>query len=123
MRVSQAFVSVLLGLGSVVSIAGCSGQRQARVVLEIEPAVARECELPTAVTVRWDASSLGLKLAKLEVNNIGRTPRLWTQNLSVGNESTGGGWAEDGFTVTLRSLNGVELARQTLTSVPCDDAR
>lgn len=110
-------------LFAVLLSVGCARQAQPQVLLEIEPAIVGDCDLPTAVGVKWDASALGLQVAKVEVNNVGGRPKLWIRDHSIGEANTGGTWAEDGFTVTLRSVNGVELAKRTLTSIPCAKMR
>jgi hypothetical protein len=105
-----------IGLCCLIALAGCSQRPSA--MLEIEPAVARRCDVPVPVTVSWDASPLGLAWAQIEVNGVGLKPKVWTAGPSKGSQQTGA-WAEDGFTVTLRAMNGVELARRTLTTVSC----
>ncbi|KAF1686611.1 hypothetical protein B1992_06780 [Pseudoxanthomonas broegbernensis] len=101
----------------VLLAAGCSRND---VLLEIQPAQVSECDLPVAVQVTWDASGRGLDLAQLEVHNPGRRPTLWIQNAAVGSAATGK-WAMDGFTVTLRTREGRELARRSLTTTPCSE--
>lgn len=122
MRNNRALICGTVLLGAALS-SGCAKQSKSQALLEIEPAVVRDCDLPTALGVRWDASALGLESTQLEVNNVGGRPKLWIRDHSVGEAHTGGTWAEDGFTVTLRAINGVELARRTLTSVPCKKKR
>lgn len=116
MRIDPRRAGLVAAVLAGVAMAACS--RGGGAILELEPSVVSACRLPTAVDVTWDASSLGLKLAVLEVNNPGRRPKLWIQGDSVGSQRTGE-WAHDGFTVTLRSMNEVELARRTLTTIPC----
>ena len=105
-------------LSMLVVVAMATGCRRPQVRLELEPAVVSACNLPVAVGVRWDASALGLKRARVEVNNLGRQPKVWIDGASRGHALTGT-WANDGFTVTLRSMNGVELGRRTLMTTPC----
>ncbi|WP_462080716.1 hypothetical protein [Luteimonas sp. RIT-PG2_3] len=82
------------------------------------PSTVSACELPVAVDVHWDASRLGLKRVVLEVHNVATKPRLWLSGESRGSQKTGA-WAHDGFTVTLKAMNGVVLGRKTLTTERC----
>ena len=107
-------VSALL-LGGL--LAGCGKAPQAEFVLE--PSVVSACDLPVATRVRWDVSALGLKYAKVEVNNFARVPKDWVGG-GVRGDYRAGPWANDGYTVTLKSLNGVVLARRTLATTPCE---
>ncbi len=102
----------------LLSLLGCTRETA---VLTLEPAVVEDCALPVAVHVRWDASALGLHYAQLETNNIGKLPKLWISGASKGEDTTGV-WAWDGYTVTLKSVNDVVLARRTLTTLPCTSA-
>lgn len=101
---------------AVLVAAGCSPAGKAE--LELTPSTVSACHLPVATTVRWDVSGLGLTQARLEVNNIGRPPKLWMIGGSSGTAEAGA-WAQDGYTVTLLSANGVVLARRTLTTEVC----
>ena len=108
--------SLLLTTSTMMAtLAGC---QRPQVQFGLEPAVVSACNLPVAIRVRWDVGALGLKRARLEVNNLGRQPKVWVEGASRGEERTGA-WAHDGFTVTLKSMNGVELAKRTLTTTPC----
>lgn len=109
---SCAFAAVLLAC--VIGV-GCSRQG---VQLQLEPAVARVCDLPVATRVSWDVTPLGLKYVDIQVANLGEAPKSWTTGGAKGAE-TSGAWAQDGYTVTLRSRNGVVLARRTMTTIPC----
>lgn len=109
---------LLLPLSTLVVVAMIVGCRRPQARLELEPAIVSACNLPVAVRIRWDASTLGLKRARVEVNNLGRQPKVWIEGASRGDAITGP-WANDGFTVTLRSMNGVDLGRRTLTTTPC----
>ena len=55
-----------------------------------------------------------------DVANLGEAPKAWTNGGAKGSE-TSGAWAQDGYTVILKSRNGVELARRTMTTVACPD--
>jgi len=72
-----------------------------------------------ALDVSWDVRPLGLERARLEVNNFPEPAKLWALEGAVGSAKTGG-WAHEGFTVTLRAMNGVELARRTYVIKECD---
>ena len=97
--------------------AGCAREG---VQLHLEPAVVRACELPVAPRVSWYVTRLGLKHVDIEVANLGEAPKFWTSGDARGAE-TSGAWAQDGYTVMLKSRNGVELARRTMTTVPCPE--
>ena len=112
MRKTSVLMLLIVALGMV---AGC---QRPEIHFELEPAVVSSCKQPVAVRANWDVTALGLKRVRLEVNNIGRQPKVWAEGTTVGSEQTGA-WAHDGFTVTLRAMNGVELGRRTLTTVPC----
>lgn len=99
--------------------AGCSQQEQ--VALDLQPAQVSECDLPVSVQVTWNVLLPGVEAVELHVNNPGRRPMLWTQTAAFGSQHTDA-WAADGFTVTLRTLEGRELARRTLTTTACADA-
>lgn len=100
-----------------VVAAGCSRKD---VQLRLEPAVVRACDLPVATRVSWDVTRLGLKFVDIDVANLGEAPKFWTTGDARGTE-TSGVWAQDGYTVILKSKNGVVLARRTLTTVPCPE--
>lgn len=85
---------------------------------ELVPAVVSACKQPVPIAVTWDVAPLGLKQVRVEVNNLGRQPKLWFVGESDGTEQAGA-WAHDGFTVTFRAMNGVQLAQRTLTTTPC----
>ena len=87
--------------------------------LEITPQVVSGCDTPAALQVRWDVSGLGLKYARIEVNNVGERPKAWMPKTDSRGEAETGGWAHDGFTITVRSMNGVGLARRTMEATPC----
>ena len=93
---------------------GCSREAQ----LRLEPAVARDCDLPAATRVSWDVTGLGLNYVDIEVANLGEAPKFWIAGAAKGTE-TSGAWAQDGYTVTLKAKNGVVLARRTMTTTPC----
>ncbi len=105
----------------VPALAGMTGacSREAA-VLVLSPARVSACAQPVALDVQWDATRLNLKRVKLEVNDIGRKPQTWHLAEARGQAQTGV-WASDGFTVTLKAMNGVVLARRTLTTSPCPD--
>ena len=99
-----------------IGIASCG--RADDVELTMTPSRVSACEMPVAVEVQWDASMLGLSRVVLEVNNVGTRPRVWLSGESRGSQKTGT-WAHDGFTVTLKAMNGVVLGRRTLTTERC----
>ncbi|WP_447730892.1 hypothetical protein [Pseudoxanthomonas suwonensis] len=90
----------------------------APVKLSMQPERVRTCETPVATVVEWDASAIRVGSVKLEVNNLGRPPKLWVQAGRRGSAETGA-WAHDGYTVTLKTPDGRVLARRTLTTEPC----
>lgn len=116
---TSKLLSIALAVACLPVISGCHNAGEVK--FDIEPAVVSACNLPTAVKVHWDVSGLGLHYARLEVNNLGRPPKLWMVGEQRGVEETGA-WAHDGFTVILSSMNGVELGRRTLVTTPCPDA-
>jgi hypothetical protein len=92
------------------------------VQLELVPATVSACEkFPVATTVRWDASGLGLKSVRLEVNNVGSRRKVWQIRRSSGTAKTGK-WAQDGYTVSLMWRNFV-LKKRTLTTEPCPERK
>lgn len=101
--------------GGCLALAGC---RRDQVRFELEPAVASSCKQPVATRISWDVTPLGLTQVQVEVHNLGRQPKLWFVGAASGSEQAGA-WAQDGYTVTLKAMNGVELARRTLTTAPC----
>ncbi|WP_162124152.1 hypothetical protein [Pseudoxanthomonas taiwanensis] len=111
-----------VGVVALVVAAGVAARLQmdpAPVRLELEPEQVRACETPTVTRVRWDATALrGEGGVRLEVNNLGRPPKLWVQGGKRGSAEAGK-WAHDGYTVTLKALDGRVLARRTLASEPC----
>lgn len=107
----------LLVMGLAV-LGGCTPEPALR--FNLIPAVVSACKQPVPVAVSWDVTPLGLKQVRVEVNNLGRPPKLWFVGESKGTEQ-GGAWAHDGFTVTFRAMNGVELAKRTLTTTPCPE--
>lgn len=114
MRARWARVATMMVL---LAAAGCS-PGEGHVALALAPAQVSECDLPVAVRVDWDVQVPGVEAVELQVNNPGRRPTLWIQSAASGSQSTGA-WAGDGFTVTLRTLEGRELARRTLTTTAC----
>jgi hypothetical protein len=92
------------------------GRRQ--VHFELQPGVASSCKQPIATRVVWDAAPLGVTQVQIWVNNLGRPPQLWLAGGGSGAHTTGA-WARDGYTVTLKSIDGRMLARRTLTTTPC----
>lgn len=104
-------------LFACIAGAGCSREG---VQLRLEPAVVRACDLPVATRVSWDVTQLGLRYVDLEVANLGESPKAWTNGGAKGTETSGAG-AQDGYTVILKSKNGVVLARRTLTTIPCPE--
>ena len=106
---------LLASMAACVAVASCSREP---VRFELEPHVVSSCHQPVATRVSWDVSSLGLKWVQIEVNNLGRRPKLWFVGGAKGSEQAGA-WAHDGYTVTLKARNGVVLARRTLTTAPC----
>jgi hypothetical protein len=84
----------------------------------LEPNVVSSCVQPVSTRVSWDVTPLGLEYAEVEVYNLGRQPKLWVTGTAKG-EATAGAWAHDGYTVLLKSRNGVVLAKRTLTTTPC----
>lgn len=90
----------------------------APVKLTLEPQEVPECSTPVATRVEWDAAAAGATGVKLEVHNLGRPAKLWTQGGPAGS-AEGGAWAHDGYTVTLKDSHGRVLARRTLTTQPC----
>ena len=106
-----------LAVALAVLLAACQGERY-DVDLAMVPASAGACELPIAVDVQWDASRLGLEEAYLEFGSLGKPAQLWYMGASRGSQKTDK-WVTDGSTVTLKSKNGVVLAKRTFTTTPC----
>ncbi|WP_225766192.1 hypothetical protein [Stenotrophomonas sp. Marseille-Q4652] len=111
---SIADLRLLLMLVSAIVLTGCTAKAE----LTMVPEVVRECEAPVATRVIWDVSPLGLQKATLEINNIGQPRKFWEAGGAKGSAEAPA-WAQDGYTVTLVSANGVVLARRTLMTVPC----
>ena len=107
---------IVLVLLSFVAVSACS--RSAKVRFELQPSVVSACTQPVATTVDWDVSGLGLQFVLIEVNNLGRQPKLWISGGPKGSASAGA-WAHDGYSVTLKAKNGVVIAKRTLTTLPC----
>ena len=112
---ARACALVLAALATTF-VAGCGRAPQAEFVLE--PSVVSACDLPVKTRVSWDVSALGLKYATVEVNNFARVPKQWVSGDARGDHEAAA-WAYDGYTVTLKSLNGVVLGRRSLTTIPC----
>lgn len=104
-----------VAVGACLGAGGCN---RAQPKFELVPSVVSSCTQPVATKVIWDVRPLGLKYAEVEVGNLGRVPKTW---VSGGATATfeAGAWAHDGYTVTLKAMNGVVLARRTLTTTPC----
>jgi len=105
---------------AIIAFAAAAACSRDGVHLQLEPAVVRECELPVATRVSWDVTRMGLKHVDIEVANLGEAPKFWTDGEATGT-ATSGAWAQDGYTVMLKAKNGVELARRTMTTVPCPE--
>lgn len=101
---------------AIAALGGCNRTPQAYFVLE--PSVVSSCRQPVATRVHWDVSALGLEYAEVEIYNLGRQPKPWVAGAAKG-EAVAGAWAHDGYTVLLKSRNGVVLAKRTLTTTPC----
>jgi len=114
---SLRFRAILLA-GVALACCFALGCAREKVHFVLEPSVVSACRQPVATQVSWDVSALGLKYATVEVNNLGRPPKPWVSGGKV-ETFRAGAWAYDGYTVTLKSLNGVVLARRTLTTAPC----
>lgn len=114
--IDSAALRAALLLAALLPVAACS--RTDAVEFSMIPDKVSACEMPVAVEIHWDASALGLSRASVEVNNIAAKPRVWVVGDSRGSQKTGA-WAHDGFTATLKSMNGVVLARRTLTTERC----
>jgi hypothetical protein len=112
-RVPGALPALILP--ALLAMTGCSKSP----VLEITPAVVRECEPSVAALVRWDVADRHIGSVKLLVNNLGQRPQLWAAVPGKGSQATGR-WVADGYTVTMTSNDGRVLARRTVTSVACD---
>jgi hypothetical protein len=117
MRGLHAMAHVIVA-GACLIGAGCS-RTQAR--FELLPEVVSACQQPVATQVRWDVRALGLKRVQVFIHNIGKQPKLWMDGEAIG-AAKSGPWAQDGYTVILKSMNGVELSRRTLTTTPCPGA-
>lgn len=102
----------------IATMAGSTHAPEALFVME--SSVVSACQLPVATRVRWDVSPLGLELAQVEIHNLGQRPKLWVAGAATG-EATSGAWADDGYTVVLKSKDGKVLASRTLTTTPCPD--
>ena len=108
-------------LGLLLAVAagcGCAGPDDAVVMLELDPASASACELPTISTVTWDATSRGIESVRLEVAEVGQLPKLWATAEARGQADTGP-WMKDGDSILLKTPEGVLLAQRTLTSSHC----
>jgi hypothetical protein len=109
-----AVMAVLLV--AFLSVGGCKRAPHAHFVLE--PSVVSSCQQPVTTQVRWDVSALGLKYVEIQVQDLGRRPKTWMYGDAKG-EARASEWAFDGYTVVLKSKNGVVLAKRTLTTTPC----
>jgi len=97
-------------------LAACSSSS---VVLEIDPAFGCRGSIGTQLSVTWDVRPLGLDKVLIKVNDFGAAEKLWFEGSEAGSRQTGPGWAHDGFTVTLRTIDEELLARRTFVHQQC----
>ena len=96
-------------------LAGCQ-----RAELTLEPAVLEDCGPGPGKVVRvaWNAAEASPDGVAVELLRPGGDTVPWTRSRPVGEKSTGP-WGSDGLTFILRAADGRELARRTVTTVPC----
>jgi len=88
-------------------------------ILEIHPAAGCIDSPTIPLQVTWDIRPLGLEASSIEVNSLGYPAKLWIREGAAGSKQTGA-WADDGFTVTLRTMDGELLARRTFVHQVCE---
>lgn len=114
LRPGRAAVTIV----SIFTTLSCGCSRAPQVYFALEPSVVSACVQPVPTRVRWDVTPLGLEYAEIEVHDLGRQPKLWVVGVAKG-EAIADAWANDGYTVLLKSRNGVVLAKRTMTTTPC----
>jgi hypothetical protein len=108
---TRAFTLLLTAL----ALAGCH-----RAQLSLDPAVLEDCGPGPGKVIRaaWDARAVGVDRVALEVVRPGAEATPWGQGPAAGSKSTGR-WGSDGLTFVVRTADGRELARRTVTTIPC----
>ena len=119
MRTHTIMFVLLTAAGLCLALSAC-GLDRPKAHFRLEPNVVSACDLPVATRVIWDVTALGLKYVRFEVSELGGRPKHWMVGNAAG-QLEAGAWADDGYTVTLKSMNGVVLARRTLTTIPCKE--
>jgi hypothetical protein len=107
--------AIAIAFAGAVLLAGCH-----RAQLSLEPAVLEDCGPGPGkvIRARWDARGAGVDRVKLEVRRPGAEGTPWGEGPAVGSKSTGR-WGSDGLTFIVRALDGRELERRTVTTIPC----
>jgi len=108
--------SIMLAVWLLMLLTAC---QKSQAILEIHPSAGCIDSPKTALQVTWDVRPLGLAESSIEVNSLGYPPKLWIQEGAAGSKTTGV-WAHDGFTVTLRTMDGKLLARRTFVHQVCE---
>jgi len=99
-------------------LTGLAACQKPQAILEIDPSSGCIDSPKTALQVTWDVRPLGLQESSIEVNTVGYPPKLWIMEGASGTKETGA-WAHDGFTVSLRTVEGELLARRTFVQQQC----
>jgi hypothetical protein len=91
-----------------------------RAHLSLDPAVLEDCGPGPGRIIRadWDARGAGVNHVMLEVLRPGAESTPWGEGPATGSKSTGP-WGSDGLTFILRTPDGRELERRTITTIPC----
>jgi len=100
-------------------LTGLAACQKPQAILEIDPSSGCMASPKVALQVTWDVRPLGLEESSIEVNSVGYPPKLWIREGASGTKETGA-WAHDGFTVSLRSIDGKLLARRTFVHHACE---
>jgi hypothetical protein len=90
-------------------------------VLSVEPTEMQACDKTyRTATLHWDASKLeGVNGVEIWMSNLGKEPKLFGRAPNVG-EKTTGAWVRPGATFILKNkLDGSEISRAEIKSVPC----
>jgi len=107
---------IMLAVWLLMLLTAC---QQPQAILEIHPSAGCLDSPRVPLQVTWDVRPLGLEESSIEVNSLGYPAKLWIQEGAAGSKTTGA-WADDGFTVTLRAMDGTLLARRTFVQQVCE---
>ena len=103
------------------AIAPALPTQPADAVLSVDPMEMQACDKSSrTATLHWDASKIeGVNGVEIWMSNPGKEPKLFGRVPNVG-EKTTGAWVRPGATFILKNkLDGSEITRTEIKSVPC----